>query len=109
MLEGSFSPPRRGSRGSGTQGMVVVIAWRGQGGARWREGGVLDLPARRGAGCGPVALEMRARASCFVLYVLRTTVPLASGSRRGRVVLLASSTPPAARAVFPDLRFSCWT
>jgi hypothetical protein len=69
---------------------------------------VIDLPARRGAGCGPVALEMRACSSkCFVLlrlYVLRTTVPLASGSRRGRVVL----APPAARAVFPDLRFSCW-
>jgi hypothetical protein len=46
---------------------------------------------------------VRAGAKCFVLYVLRTTVPLASGSRRGRVVL----APPAARAVFPDLRFSC--
>jgi hypothetical protein len=73
--------------------MVVVIAWARGG----KEGGVIDLPARRGAVMVPWHWRcVRARASActvlLLLYVLRTTVPLASGSRRGRVVL--TSSPP---------------
>lgn len=58
---------------------------------------MIDLPARRGAVMVPWHWRcVRARASActvlLLLYVLRTTVPLASGSRRGRVVL--ASSPP---------------
>jgi hypothetical protein len=49
--------------------VVVVIAWRGQGGPRGREGGVIDLPARRGAGCVPWHWRcVRAGASALYCY-----------------------------------------